>query len=89
MRLKNNRGNPFEVVNKKYWVFGIYDTSTKNVYLKLVRNRKRETLFPIIRTKINAQSIIWSDKFSVYTGGPNYQNELLSRLLNSELLFTK
>ncbi|KCZ78866.1 hypothetical protein H311_00090 [Anncaliia algerae PRA109] len=42
------------------------------IYLRMVENRKQETIFPIIQDLIIPNSIIWTDEFSVYTGGPNY-----------------
>jgi transposase-like protein len=74
MRLKHNRGHASRIVRRKYWAFGIFDVTTQKVMIKVVRNRRRETIFPIISQYVAPQSIIWSDEFSVYTGGPNYSN---------------
>lgn len=80
MRLKHNRGMPTGIVTRKFWAFGMYDVTTKRVYLKVVRNRVRETLFPLIRLCVRPYTTVWSDEFSVYTGGPNYPTNLLSPL---------
>ena len=80
MKLKYNRGNPSEVVRAKFWAFGIIDVRTKKCVIRVVRNRKRDTLFPIITQFVLAGSKIWSDEFSVYTGGPNYPPSLPSPL---------
>lgn len=80
VKLKNNRGEPRGNVLKKFWVFGIYCVTSKKVFIKLVSNRKQNTLFPLIRTHVVPNTIIWSDEFSVYTGGPNYSTERPSPL---------
>lgn len=80
LKLKNNRGNPTGNMNLKLWAFGMYDTQYKYVFLKLVTNRKQETLFPIIRNNVLPNSEIWSDEFAPYTGGPNYPYNMPSPL---------
>ena len=80
MKLKHNRGYQTGIVRRKYWAFGMYDVDTKRVFLKVVRNRRRETLFPLILGCILPYTTIWSDEFSVYTGGPNYPSHLFSPL---------
>lgn len=76
MKLKSNRGNPTQNVRRKYWAFALSDSLTNQVYIKLVSNRKQQTLFPIIRSIVVPNSIIWSDEFSTYTGGPNYSENM-------------
>ncbi|KCZ79422.1 hypothetical protein H312_03188 [Anncaliia algerae PRA339] len=44
----------------------------KVINFRMVKNRKQKTIFPIIQDLIIPNSIIWTDEFSVYTGGPNY-----------------
>lgn len=65
IKLKHNRGEPSGTMRRKYWAFGIQDARTKRVFIKLVRNRKRRTVFPIILEKIIPSSTIWTDEFSV------------------------
>jgi transposase-like protein len=80
VKLKSNRGRPSENVRRKYWCFGLYDTATKKVVLKIVKNRRQTTLFRIIRTYVSENSTIWTDEFSVYTGGPDYPTTIPSPL---------
>ena len=80
MRLKHNRGQPSGTIRSKVWAFGIYDVATKKIVIKVVRNRKQQTLFPIITSYVLPHSTVWSDEFSVYTGGPNYPMNMQSPL---------
>ncbi|KCZ79421.1 hypothetical protein H312_03187, partial [Anncaliia algerae PRA339] len=72
LKLKHNRGFATNNLREKRWVFGAYCMKNKMIYLRMVKNRKQETIFPIIQDLIIPNSIIWTDEFSVYTGGPNY-----------------
>ena len=70
MKLKHNRGEP-RGNTATGWVFGIFDETTRNVHFEFVRDRKQETLFPIIKKFVAPGTMIWSDEFASYTGGPN------------------
>ena len=48
------------------WVFGIIDTITKKCCLRLVGDRSRGTLFPIIHQNVRRLSEIHSDEAAVY-----------------------
>lgn len=75
MKLKHHRGEPRGNAVEG-WVFGIYDEESKNVHFQFVNNRKRETLFPIIKRVVLPETLIWSDEYATYTGGPNRNIDL-------------
>lgn len=72
VKLKHSREEPNGNVTKKYWVFGMHCMTSKKIVLKLVRNRKQNTLFPLIKNHIIVNSPIWSDEYSVYKRGSDY-----------------
>ena len=48
------------------WVFGIYDTNSKQGYLTFVNSRDKDTLIPIIQRIVLPGSIIHSDEWRAY-----------------------
>ena len=70
MRLKHHRGEP-RGNTVAGWVFGIFDEATKNVHFEFVRDRTQETIFPILRRAVLPGTLVWSDEYATYTGGPN------------------
>ena len=48
------------------WVFGLYDTQSKQGYLTFVNARDRDTLLPIIQQVVVPGSIIHSDEWAAY-----------------------
>ena len=48
------------------WVFGEIDTKTMRVVAEVCRDRKAETLIPIIQSTIKPNSEIWSDLWKAY-----------------------
>lgn len=48
------------------WVFGMVERQTGRCVLKVVPNRRRETLLPIINTYIQSNSTIYSDQCGPY-----------------------
>ncbi len=61
---KYNRGRAHPGLD--CWVFGGIDTTSKRAFLRLVDDRKRETLLPIILNTITQGSHIWSDTWAPY-----------------------
>ena len=61
---KYNRGRLNPGIDK--WIFGGICTTTKGAFLRLVDNRTRETLLPIIHDRIVRGSTIWSDTWAPY-----------------------
>lgn len=50
------------------WVFGLYDTSTKQGYITFVQQRDENTLLPIIQQVVLPGTIIHSDQWAAYNG---------------------
>ena len=50
------------------WVFGIYDTNSRQGYLTFVASRDEQTLLPIIQQIVLPGSIIHSDEWRAYNG---------------------
>lgn len=48
------------------WIFAIYDTISKQGYLRLVDQRNADTLIPIIQEIVRPGSIIFSDEWPAY-----------------------
>ncbi|XP_032685602.1 uncharacterized protein LOC116850894 [Odontomachus brunneus] len=48
------------------WIFGRIERETKKFFIISVKNRKSETLIPIIRRHIAPGSIIYSDSWRIY-----------------------
>lgn len=61
---KFNRGR----LRRQQWVFGIYDVNRKYGYVRLVRDRKRRRLWPIIRRYVAPGTTIASDEWRAYIG---------------------
>lgn len=59
---KNNKGD----VHKKQWVFGITERNTNKVLFKLVDNRTKKTLLPIILKHISKNAILHHDDWPSY-----------------------
>ena len=59
---KYNRGRS----RKQCWVFGMVERGSDNVLLKVVENRKKETLLPIITTHVNQSAKIYHDDWAAY-----------------------
>lgn len=55
-------------VPKPIWVFGgvVRGSGGKECFIEIVRNRKKDTLYPIIQRKINQESKIITDGAAVY-----------------------
>ena len=70
MKLKHHRGGP-RGNSREGWVFGIFDEDTKNVHFQFVNDRTQTTLFPILTRVVAPGTLIWSDEYATYTGGPN------------------
>ncbi|KAI5151378.1 hypothetical protein ENBRE01_2100 [Enteropsectra breve] len=80
---KNNRGRR----NTEQWVFGGIDVTTNDVFLKVVPNRQKITLEPLIEKHIAHGSDVHSDKhktyLSIFKNNPNYNHSYV----NHELYF--
>lgn len=59
---KYNRGR----TSTKQWVFGIIERSTGMFFVKLVEDRTKATLRPLINQHVKKGATIWSDQFSTY-----------------------
>ena len=61
------------------WVFGGVDQVTKRAFVRIVDDRTRDTLLPIIQDNIETGSIIYSDTFRPYfTLNPlGYQHQMV------------
>ena len=66
VKAKYNRGHA--LYRPQRWVFGIYDTTTKQGYITFVNNRDQATLLPIIEEIVLPGSIIHSDQWRAYNG---------------------
>ena len=63
-RMKYHRGDHFR--HEQSWVFGAIEEVTRKCVFWLVDDRKRDSLFPIIRSHIRPGSTIKSDKHRTY-----------------------
>ena len=63
-RRKYNRGKR---VDGK-WVFGGIEQCTDKIFMEVVEDRTKETLWALIDTYIAKGSVIWSDKWRSYQG---------------------
>ena len=54
---------------RQLWVFGLYDTTTKKGIIRLVPERTRNTLLPIIEEVVLPGTTIHSDMWAAYMGG--------------------
>ena len=59
---KDSRGRQ----TKRIWVFGIAERSTKKTCFIPVENRTKETLLPIIQSKVSVDAMIFHDDWPVY-----------------------
>ncbi|KAG0440322.1 hypothetical protein DMUE_1827 [Dictyocoela muelleri] len=67
------------------WVFGIADTSTtpSKFYVRVVPDRRAETLIPIITEICRPGTIIWSDQWRAYNSLFNiYSHETVNHQIN-------
>jgi hypothetical protein len=69
MKLMHHRG-VLHGNTRAGWIFGLHDVASKNVHFEFVEDRTHKTLFPIFQRCVLPASIIWSDEFLTYTGGP-------------------
>ena len=49
-----------------HWVFGGVDTTTKRAFLRIVPDRTRATLIPIITEMVVQGTTVWSDTWAPY-----------------------
>lgn len=66
VKAKYNIGHAMQ--RQQRWVFGIYDTITKQGYITFVNSRDEATLLPIIEQVVIPGSIIHSDQWAAYNG---------------------
>lgn len=59
---KNNKGKRF----KKQWVFGITERKSNKVYFKIVENRTKATLIPLITRFISKTATLHHDDWPAY-----------------------
>ena len=73
---KYNRG---KAVDGK-WVFGGIEQGTDNMFMEVVEDRTKETLWALIEKYIAPGTIIWSDKWRSYQGLENvgYRHETVN-----------
>ena len=67
------------------WVFGIIDTinTPSNYYVKVVPDRRRETLLPIIQRVVRDGSIVVSDEWRAYsTISQTFEHQTVNHRLN-------
>ena len=64
VKAKYNIGHALNI--RQRWVFGLYDTQTKQGYLTFVNARDKDTLLPIIQQVVVPESIIHSDEWASY-----------------------
>ena len=79
---KYNVGNR---VSKQTWVFGICDSSTTPAvgFMKVVPDRRAQTLIPIIKEIIRPGTIIWDGEWSAYRNlWKNYVHETVNHKIN-------
>ena len=61
---------------KQIWLFGGVESTPEGklgrLFICRVRNRKKETLIPIIQQNISKGSMIWSDEWSAYACLPSF-----------------
>ena len=58
------------------WIFGAKQRNSSKFFLIPLKNRKEETLVPIIRKHIKVGSNIYSDSFSVYINNKTKESKL-------------
>ena len=60
---KYNRGS----ITNKVWVFGILQRGTRKTSFVIVKKRDRETLLPIIKSKVCVGATIYTDDWKAYS----------------------
>ncbi|KAI5154261.1 hypothetical protein ENBRE01_3338 [Enteropsectra breve] len=79
---KNNRGR----TNTEQWIFGGIDVVTNDIFMKVVPNRRKETLGPLIEKHIAHGSDVHSDKHKTYLSffktNPNYNYSYVNHELH-------
>ena len=58
------------------WIFGAKQRNSSKFFIIALKNRKEETLIPLIRKHIKIGSTIYSDSFSVYVNNKTKQSKL-------------
>ena len=81
---KNNKGSD----TKRLWIFGMIQRGTRKSYFVPVELRNKETLIPIIKSKVKCGSTIYHDDWPAYrtlsdegykTGVINHSKEFVSK----------
>jgi len=67
-KTKYNRGRAY---NKK-WVFGMVERNTRKLCLKVVDNRRKDTLMPILEKHATKRSTIYHDDWASYRDMTSY-----------------
>ena len=58
------------------WIFGAKQRNSSKFFIIALKNRKEETLIPLIRKHIKIGATIYSDSFSVYVNNKTKQSKL-------------
>ncbi|CAG7831584.1 unnamed protein product [Allacma fusca] len=69
-RRKHNRGH--RIKGESVWVLGGVDRNTKERFLCRVNNRKKRTMWPILKRFVAPQSIVLTDDHKSYKGIDSY-----------------